>query len=141
MEKSDEKALIELLKTGKVKPDQVSAEGQTPLMIAIDNSFSLGCIDQLIELGCDVNAKDNDGYTPLHTSALLESEEMFKKLLSHGADPKIKDNEGVDVEELVKDGYKNLWEIINSSSHIATSLTASQFENQENDTRQSTLSG
>ena len=110
-------------------------------MIAIDNSFSLGCIDQLIELGCDVNAKDNDGYTPLHTSALLESEEMFKKLLSHGADPKIKDNEGIDVEELVKDGYKNLWEIINSSSHVATSLTASQFENQESDTRQSTLSG
>ena len=97
-------------------------------MIAIDNSFSIEIVDQLIQLGCNVNARDNDGSTVLHTSALLESEEVFKKLLEHGADPKIKDNDGIDVEELCKDsGYKNLWQIINSKSHIATSLSASQF--------------
>ena len=95
-------------------------------MIAIDNSFSLECIDQLIELGCSVNAQDNDGYTALHTSALLESEAMFKKLLQHGADPKIKDNEGMDVEQLCKEnGYKNLWEMINADGQLATSMSVS----------------
>ena len=90
----DEKKLIDLLKTGQLKPSQVSKEGQTPLMIAVDNSFSLGTISELIDLGCDVNAKDNDGATPLHTSALLENAELFKTLLSKGADVDIEDNDG-----------------------------------------------
>ena len=40
----DEKKLIELLTTKKLKPEQTNKEGQTPLMIAIDNSFSLSTI-------------------------------------------------------------------------------------------------
>ena len=41
-------------------------------MIAVDNSFKLDTISQLIELGCNVNAQDGDGNTPLHTSVLCE---------------------------------------------------------------------
>ena len=73
---------------------------------------------------------------------------MFKKLLQHGADPKIKDNEGTDVEQLCKEnGYKNLWEMINAEGQLATSMSVSQFNEaqakseNDNETRQSTLSG
>ncbi len=40
------------------------------------------------ELGADVNARDNDGYTPLHHAAARGDNEMILYLVSKGADPK-----------------------------------------------------
>jgi len=48
-------------------PDQINDVGQTPLMFAIDENFKQETILKLIELGCDVNAVNNeDGMTCLH---------------------------------------------------------------------------
>ena len=38
------------------------------------------------ELGADVNARDNDGYTPLHHAAARGDNEMIMYLISKGAD-------------------------------------------------------
>ena len=38
------------------------------------------------ELGADVNARDNDGYTPLHHAAARGDNEMIQYLISKGAD-------------------------------------------------------
>ncbi len=38
------------------------------------------------ELGADVNARDNDGYTPLHHAAARGDNEMIEYLVSRGAD-------------------------------------------------------
>ena len=38
------------------------------------------------ELGADVNARDNDGYTPLHHAAARGDNEMIMYLVSKGAD-------------------------------------------------------
>ena len=38
------------------------------------------------ELGADVNARDNDGYTPLHHAAARGDNEMILYLVSKGAD-------------------------------------------------------
>jgi len=46
-------------------------------MIALDNSFSAKTISQLIDLGCDVNARDEDGNTPLHSSVYCENDAAF----------------------------------------------------------------
>ena len=91
------------MQLGTLRPNDVSKEGQTPLMIAIDYSFSQETIQKLIDLGCDVNAKDVDGNTPMHTAAYTENFEAFKCLLDNGADPLIKDNEGLSVKELCLD--------------------------------------
>ena len=40
------------------------------------------------ELGADVNARDNDGYTPLHHAAARGDNEAILYLVSKGADPK-----------------------------------------------------
>ena len=40
------------------------------------------------ELGADVNARDNDGYTPLHHAAARGDNEMILYLVSKGADLK-----------------------------------------------------
>lgn len=39
----------------------------------------------LVEYGCDVNAQDSDGWTPLHCAASCNNLEMVKFLVESGA--------------------------------------------------------
>lgn len=48
----------------------------------------------LIEGGADVNQKDKEGQTPLHTAALFCYPKIAQALLDNGADKTIKDNDG-----------------------------------------------
>ncbi|NLI74922.1 MAG: hypothetical protein GX442_00610 [Candidatus Riflebacteria bacterium] len=48
----------------------------------------------LIAKGADVNAKDDDGVTPLHAAAATGEQEAVEYLLVKGADPNAKDKEG-----------------------------------------------
>ena len=48
----------------------------------------------LIQLGADINAKDNNGDTPIHLACEKGRMEVFKKLLASGADTKVIDNNG-----------------------------------------------
>lgn len=54
----DESKLVSLVKQGTIKPDTTNKEGQTPLMFAVDSSFSDETINKLIDLGCDVNQQN-----------------------------------------------------------------------------------
>ena len=38
-----------------------------------------------MEFGCDVNAQDSDGWTPLHCAASCNNLPMVKFLVEHGA--------------------------------------------------------
>ena len=60
-------------------------------------AVSSGCreiAELLLSKGAEVNAKSNNGRTPLHTAAYQNQQEVTKLLLSAGADPNIKDIEG-----------------------------------------------
>jgi len=62
----------------------------------------------LIEGGADVNQKDKEGATPLHTAALFCYPEIVQALLNNGADKTIKDNDGQTALEMVEFP----WEIV-----------------------------
>ena len=69
--------------------NEVYANGQTLAHIAIDrNSHYL--LKKAIELGADLNHKNQDGVTPLHLAAMQSSDEsLILALLDNGASKKI----------------------------------------------------
>lgn len=44
-ESKDEAKFVELVKNGELKPDAVDKEGITPLLFAVDNSFSVETLE------------------------------------------------------------------------------------------------
>jgi ankyrin repeat protein len=56
--------------------------------------------EELLKLGADVNARNNEGETPLFTNVDNDSISLF---IAHGADLNIRNNEGETVIEDAKD--------------------------------------
>ena len=51
-------------------------------------------VELLIAKGADVDAKDEDGWTPLHWAVVNGHEETVELLLANGSDVNAKDNDG-----------------------------------------------
>ena len=54
-------------------------------------------VNKLIDAGANINAKNNDGWTPLANAVGCSSTDITKKLIDSGADVNAKDNRGVTV--------------------------------------------
>lgn len=54
-------------------------------------------VNKLIAAGANINAKNNDGWTPLANAVGCSSTDITKKLIDSGADVNAKDNRGVTV--------------------------------------------
>ena len=97
--KTGDRVLIEkLIKEGADKEHAENELGYSPIYRAKDGET----IKLLIKLGCNINAKDNDGNTPLMDMVgMLGAKEKIKTLLELGADTSIKNKEGKTVFDLV----------------------------------------
>ena len=71
--------------------------GRTPLMCATESlgRDSLEIVRQLVTDGADVNAKDDDGFTPLIDAAEAGNIQIVRLLLRHGADVHAKAAAGI----------------------------------------------
>jgi ankyrin repeat protein len=75
------------------------AKGRTAIFAALQsyhhdedkNRAIAECVRLLAEAGADVNARDNDGNTPLHTTSFLD---VAEELLKLGADVNARNNDG-----------------------------------------------
>ncbi|MDO3058460.1 MULTISPECIES: ankyrin repeat domain-containing protein [Mycobacteriaceae] len=56
--------------------------------------FKLANVRHLIDSGADVNAKDDEGWTPLHFAATHDSAEVVRQLLDAGAEIDAVNNKG-----------------------------------------------
>jgi ankyrin repeat protein len=98
--KANDVPAMKILVAAGANPDIRSNSGATPLQAAAGfglepqvTNFApdarIAAVRYLVEeLGADVNAKDNQGYTPLHGAALTDNRELIKYLVAMGADVK-----------------------------------------------------
>jgi len=100
-----------------------SEQAWTPLMVLCGLSGAAGFEDGIrkcIELGADIEAKDNDGWTPLHWTAFHGNATAAKVLCEIGGiekkDLNKKDGEGKDVRTLAEEeGNQEVWETISKT--------------------------
>lgn len=71
------------------------------LNVAISKG-DLAKVQQLVEIGVDVNKKDERGKTPLMYAILFKQTEIVSYLLRKGADHKATDSNGISIYEYAK---------------------------------------
>ncbi|XP_052089087.1 protein phosphatase 1 regulatory subunit 12A-like isoform X10 [Mytilus californianus] len=81
------------LNNKSVKEKRHQKTGATALHVAAAKGY-MKVISVLLQAGVDVNARDNDGWTPLHAAAHWCQEEVCKALVDHMCDMEVKNNAG-----------------------------------------------
>ncbi|HXG90639.1 MAG TPA: ankyrin repeat domain-containing protein [Vicinamibacterales bacterium] len=96
--KANDVAAMKLLVERGANPTIPSTKGASPLLVAAGFGFEpqvtnfapkgrLAAVRYLVEeCGADVNAKDSQGYTPLHGAALTADHDLLLYLIAMGAD-------------------------------------------------------
>lgn len=115
--------------------DTEDKNGKTPFWTAVfflanqetmsHDSETWECFQELLNAGCDINARDSSGYTPL--LRILDAREeidpaLIKKLIRAGADTRLRADNGAGVLRLCssKHAYKQLLKAIGRGLDIDT---------------------
>ena len=108
---SSDVAAMKLLVEHGADPKMATKSGETPLMAAAGIGWAanwsvnapiplVDAVKYCVELGNDVNAADNRGYTALHGAAYLGDNDMVNYLVSKGAQTDVKSKAGDSVADM-----------------------------------------
>ena len=87
----------------------------TPLHYASCNEINAPeTIVVLLHYGADINAKDENGLTPLHYAVRRNDQEVVKVLLNEGANVNVKDNDGLTPLHFAKEISAGTEELLHS---------------------------
>ncbi len=100
-------AQVLLDRGAKMLPDDY---GMTPTMVAVlSNPRPMAILDVLRRAGADLSARDNDGRTALHYTAITGKGEVAEWLLENGADPQAVDTKGRTPADMAEEvGYRKV---------------------------------
>ena len=108
--------------------DVPSEYGITPLHCACIKG-SKNAVDLLLDLGANINAKDNEGNNCLHYAVISNNPNLLKKLLIRGADKTIKNNKGEKPLDLaIKNNFNQIIEILSAKDGIITNPCSERHE-------------
>ena len=99
-----QRQLVILLLKSKADPNIVNVEGHGSLHKAVNADCSRETLQEIVDHGADVNAKDRRGRTALLLSCFYRQVDSLKVLIEAGADPTINDEEGFSCIHAAVDG-------------------------------------
>ena len=70
----------------KADPRAVNVRGEAVLHVAAQHGAPIEVIDRLVDMECDIEAKKEDGATPLIVAARNGHAQVVERLIRHGAD-------------------------------------------------------
>ncbi|CAB0038598.1 unnamed protein product [Trichogramma brassicae] len=91
--------LVEVLLRRGANPTLANDKGKTPLHVICPRNGNVGLsklfeLNDELQLRVPIDARDNEGSTPLHLATSCGNEELVERLLRRGADPTLANAEG-----------------------------------------------
>jgi ankyrin repeat protein len=121
VEKGAAGKLDKLLSRVEGSPDCRDRQGRTPLMLAVE-AGNAALVGVFARHGADVNAVDTDGETAVMKAAYGDHLDVLELLVSKGAAPDIRNNEGFSALEIAQEmGHEDLVAFLSAQSHGSTS--------------------
>merc|ERR1719472_596718 len=112
-----------LLRDARIKVDDTTKEGTTPLLIAIQIG-NLDEVELLLKAGANIELADRAGHTPLLTAATYGDLEVIEVRIQNGVDLQKKDHEGRTAHVILKEEFGEDLLKIAAENRRATDLDA-----------------
>ncbi|XP_055975644.1 ankyrin repeat and LEM domain-containing protein 1 [Sorex fumeus] len=122
LREEEPRAVEQLLRQG-ADPNLVLADGAAAVHLAARAGHPRGlrCLDALLRRGGDPNARSDEALTPLHVAAAWGCRPGLELLLSWGADPQLRDQDGLLAGDLAEQhGHHDCVHVLREAPHTRT---------------------
>uniref|UniRef100_A0A8C0NR87 Ankyrin repeat and LEM domain containing 1 n=2 Tax=Canis lupus TaxID=9612 RepID=A0A8C0NR87_CANLF len=142
--REDEPRAVEELLSRGADPNRLLADGAAAMHLAAGARHPRGlrCLEALLRRGGDANARSVEALTPLHVAAAWGCRRGLELLLGHGADPALRDQDGLRPLDLAEQqGHRDCARVLREFQRQRRTRTSTPtgVEREEPDLRLSSL--